>query len=259
MMNAIALLEKDHRKIERLFERLSRRKASPAERRRLLRLVIQELSVHAAAEEQWLYPLVRRAVSGGDALADHALGEHQEAKELLARLDGAAPDATGARRALDRLIRAVRSHVEEEETKLFPVLRVSVGRKDLDDLGTALAGAKRIAPTHPHPAAPTRPPANVVAGVAAAAVDRARDALEPLAEAGRRLVTGKSTTRARLRAAKRPSPSKKPSSSRARKLAAAAGRRKKETPGRSAARSAAGASTKKASRPRSRAAVRRKR
>jgi hypothetical protein len=34
-----------------------------------------------------------------------------------------------------------------------------------------------MAPTHPHPHAPSTPPGNVVAGAAASIVDKARDAL----------------------------------------------------------------------------------
>jgi hypothetical protein len=65
--------------------------------------------------------------------------------------------------------------VEEEESELFPELRKSMKRKELEELAQALEKAKQAAPTHPHPRAPDTPPGNLVAGVAAGAVDRAQD------------------------------------------------------------------------------------
>jgi len=72
----------------------------------------------------------------------------------------------------------VRHHVEEEETELFPKLRASITTAELQEMGGALASAKKLAPTHPHPNAPDTPPGNVAAGAAAAVIDKARDALK---------------------------------------------------------------------------------
>ena len=69
----------------------------------------------------------------------------------------------------------VRHHVKEEESELFPELRAAVGEEELRAMGGQLAAAKKMAPTHPHPNAPATPPGNIVAGAAAAVVDRARD------------------------------------------------------------------------------------
>jgi hypothetical protein len=44
-------------------------------------------------------------------------------------------------------------------------------------MGAKLAAAKKMAPTHPHPKAPNTPPGNIVGGVAAKVMDKARDAL----------------------------------------------------------------------------------
>ena len=69
----------------------------------------------------------------------------------------------------------MRHHVEEEEGELFPELRKAMKRKELEELAEALEAAKKVAPTHPHPRAPDTPPGNVIAGVAAGAVDKAQD------------------------------------------------------------------------------------
>ena len=73
------------------------------------------------------------------------------------------------------LIETVRHHVKEEETKVFPELRKQVTKSELNDWAAALETAKLAAPTHPHPRAPSSPPANIVTGALAGIVDKAKD------------------------------------------------------------------------------------
>ncbi len=173
-VNAVHLLLQDHREVEQLFSRIET--AGGAGPDEAVQEVVRELSVHAVIEEQVLYPAIREKVPGGDQLADHAIEEHQEAKELLAQIDGS-DDAIERRSLLARLMREVRSHVEEEEADLFPKLQAAFGPQEQQEMGQAMAEAKKMAPTRPHPHAPNTPPGNVVAGAAAAVVDKARDAL----------------------------------------------------------------------------------
>jgi hypothetical protein len=49
-----------------------------------------------------------------------------------------------------------------------------MGRKELQELGTQLEEAKKIAPRRPHPKSPDSPPANLITGPAAGIADRAR-------------------------------------------------------------------------------------
>jgi hypothetical protein len=49
--------------------------------------------VHAVIEEEILYPAMREVLPDGDRLVDEALQEHQEAKELLSRIDGKDPQS----------------------------------------------------------------------------------------------------------------------------------------------------------------------
>jgi hemerythrin superfamily protein len=97
-------------------------------RERLSRCLVKELSVHAAIEEQILYPRLRRALPKGDRLADHALEEHQQAKELLDRIDGMSGDDPQLAPTVEELAKAITKHVKEEEGDLFKQLRAAVGR-----------------------------------------------------------------------------------------------------------------------------------
>ena len=53
-----------------------------------------------------------------------------------------------------------------------------MGAARMKGLGEAFTKAKDKAPTHPHPHAPDTPPGSVIAGAAAAAVDKVRDKLK---------------------------------------------------------------------------------
>jgi hypothetical protein len=104
-----------------------------------------------------------------------ALEEHHVVKWTLSELDGMDPGDERFTAKVTVLTDLVRHHVEEEEGELFPEVRKAMKRKDLEELAEALEAAKAMAPTHPHPRAPDTPPGNVIAGVAAGAVDKAQD------------------------------------------------------------------------------------
>ncbi len=174
--DAVELLETDHAEVEQMFVQIESLPEGDS-RTQLIQGVIRELSVHATIEEQVLYPAVREALPDGEALAQEAIDEHQQVKETLSAIESA--DAPTERdQLLVTLMSNVRHHVEEEETELFPKLKAAIGASELQEMGGKLASAKKLAPTHPHPNAPNTPPGNIVGGIAAAAIDKARDALK---------------------------------------------------------------------------------
>lgn len=175
-VDAITVLKDDHKLVKRLFREFNGTTDRAVKtRERLSRRIVKELSIHAAIEEQILYPRLRSALPKGDKLADHALEEHQEAKELLDRIDDMSGDDPELVPTVKKLTAAITEHVKEEEGDLFKQLRGAVGRKDLVEWGEELKAAKKSAPTRPHPHAPNKPPANALVGAAAGVVDRTRD------------------------------------------------------------------------------------
>jgi hemerythrin superfamily protein len=182
-IDAIAVLERDHRDIEELF-RLFERSGSAARKKDLSERIVRELSIHASIEEQLVYPRARRLIDGGakEPQVLLALEEHHVAKVGLAEIQ--ALPATDARfdAKVRVLIANVRHHVEEEERDLFPALERAYTAEELHELGAVLERAKRIAPTRPHPSAPDEPPGAMFAGLAAGAYDRSRDAIAQLVE-----------------------------------------------------------------------------
>jgi hemerythrin superfamily protein len=203
-MDAITLLKNDHREVEQLFKRFE--KAGPGalvEKRRVVDGMIEALSVHAAIEEQVFYPAVREAVPKAGGMVLESLEEHHVAKWVLSELDGMDPKAERFDAKVTVLMETVRHHVREEEEDLFPQVRSALGRARLNELGDAMDATKRIAPTRPHPRSPDTPPGNVVAGVAAGALDRARRVGKEAVEAVERVTTGAGARPVKKRATKK--------------------------------------------------------
>lgn len=200
-MNAITLLKTDHKTVKTLFRQFERLgENARSEKKKIVERIIKELAVHAAIEEQVLYPAARKAVPDSEDNVLEALEEHHIVKWTLSELEKMGPDEERFDAKVSVLIESVEHHIEEEEGELFPKLREALGRKELEALGEALEAAKKGAPTHPHPRAPDTPPGNLVAGPGAALVDRAVDSVVKAGKAlGKRVRSASKTTPKRRR------------------------------------------------------------
>ena len=172
-MDAIALLRDDHKTVEQLFKRFEKAgDRAYVEKRQIVDRIIEELSVHAAIEEQVFYPVARETVPGTEDVALESLEEHHIVKWLLSELVDLDPEHERFDAKVTVLMENVRHHVEEEQDEFFPKVRAQLSRTALADLGQALADAKKTAPTRPHPRMPDAPPGNSVVGALAGVVDR---------------------------------------------------------------------------------------
>jgi hemerythrin superfamily protein len=148
--DAIAILKADHREVERLFKAFEKTSdRAHVERRKLVDSMIEELSRHAAIEEQIVYPWARDHIVDADDMILEAVEEHGVMKFLLGEL---APMSAEDERFTARttvLMENVRHHVKEEESGLFLDLRDVATRAELLEFGRQLEAAKRTAPTNP--------------------------------------------------------------------------------------------------------------
>lgn len=92
-------------------------------------------------------------------------------------LESLTPSDAGFWSAVHELIREVRQHVREEEDDLFPRLRAACPHEDLRALGNKVEQAEKVAPTRPHPHAPSEGGSLAALAAGAGMVDRIRDAL----------------------------------------------------------------------------------
>jgi hemerythrin superfamily protein len=140
------------------------------------RLVIEE-SKHEAVEEMYFWPVVRERLPDGDQLADHAVAQEQEGKQVLAQLEKTDADDPQFESLLATFIKDGREHIAYEETQVWPKLRSALSAAEASELGDKLQEAKKTAPTRPHPSTPPSPGMLKAAGPVAAAADKARDAM----------------------------------------------------------------------------------
>jgi hemerythrin superfamily protein len=175
-MNAIRLLENDHRKVEGLFERY---RATSDGKREIVGDITRELSIHMAAEEKEFYPVIRTAIPDGESLVRDAVKEHQEAKGLLAELAKLDLGTFDMDAKVATLRKALEHHIKDEEEKIFPKVAKALGTKRVDELGSRIERAKKSAPTRPDPAAAAHSPGTSLTGTASAAADRLTNYFSP--------------------------------------------------------------------------------
>jgi hemerythrin superfamily protein len=184
-MDAITMLKDDHRTAEALFKRFE--KAGDRAftlKRTIVNKIIEELSKHAAIEEELFYPATRATVPGVDDMVLESIEEHHIVKWVLSEVEHMDPHEEAFDAKVTVLIENVRHHVEEEEGDYFPKVRKELGRNALTELGNAMEVAKSTAPTRPHPRSPSTPPANIVTNNAAGVLDHVEDSMSDIVAQG---------------------------------------------------------------------------
>lgn len=167
-------LTKDHDEMREMFTAL-RGGVQGKQRAETVRQLTVEVVKHAVAEEAQLYPLLRKVFPNGNEVADHEIEEHSEVEELLKKLEKLDPTDAEYEPTLTTVMDDLEHHASDEETNVFPELRSKLPESELKELGDKVRRTKKMAPTHPHPAAPDGPPWDKLAGPMAGLVDRARD------------------------------------------------------------------------------------
>ena len=139
-MNAVDLLESQHREVEKLFTQIEKAKGK-RDKATLFAQLADDLAMHATIEEQHFYPAVR-AKRTEDILLE-SLEEHLGIKRVLADLlEVEAGDETFDAK-IKVLKEQVEHHVEEEESDLFPKSKKVLDAKEMADLGAAMEQAQR--------------------------------------------------------------------------------------------------------------------
>jgi len=165
----------DHREVDDFFEQIEMAASGSPERKGLLDQLTIELVRHSVAEEQYLYPAVRKHLDDGDAIADKEITDHGRVEQLLKDLEGCAADDPQFDHLVVKLRTEVKYHITDEEDNLFLQLRTACSPSVLEALGDDVRRAKKLAPTRPHPSTPSTPPGNKLLGPGLGLVDRARD------------------------------------------------------------------------------------
>jgi hemerythrin superfamily protein len=185
MSDVFEVLSADHAEVKLLLTALEQspgqsEAAAPAvldARGQVVQRLVMDSSAHEAAEEQYFWPAVRRQVPEGDKLANEAISQESEAKEVLDKLDKLAPTDREFDELIAKFIPAAREHIAFEEEQVWPQFRELLSPDQAAELGARVAKAKEHGPTRPHPRTPANPAVLKTAGSVAALIDQLRDAV----------------------------------------------------------------------------------
>jgi hemerythrin superfamily protein len=173
-MNPVQLIKKDHRTVRGLFRKFESADRH-SERQQLGQEIIEELSVHAAIEEQLVYPLLRERDARMEDAVLEALEEHHAMKLILDELDELSADHERYRAKMHVVREQVETHIEEEEDRVLPRLEAVLDEEERKEMADAMLAMKEAAPTHPHPAAPDTPRGVGIASLVASVTDAGKD------------------------------------------------------------------------------------
>jgi hemerythrin superfamily protein len=147
--DAIVLLKNDHKEVRGLFRDFQKPKTTPAEKGRIVKRIIELLTVHTYIENEVMYPQVRERLPELEDDVLESYEEHHVADVLVMELAAMKPSDERFEAKTTVLIENVQHHMDEEEQEWFPKVREGLGRKALQEIGEELLAAKKRAPRKP--------------------------------------------------------------------------------------------------------------
>jgi hemerythrin superfamily protein len=147
--DAIVLLKKDHKEVRALFKDFQNPKATTAQKGKIVKKIIELLTVHTYIENEVMYPEVRKLLPELEDDVLESYEEHHVADVLVMELSMMRPSDERFDAKTTVLIENVQHHMEEEEQDWFPKVRDGLGRKALQEMGEQLLAAKKRAPRKP--------------------------------------------------------------------------------------------------------------
>jgi len=140
--DALAMLERDHRRVQALLKQGEDTTEQAVQRRtELLDTITRELTVHEALEEKILYPALKAHPEGKD-LALEGYQEHHVADVLLKELHEVAKDDERWGAKFKVLQENLDHHIEEEEGPMFRTARGLFSREELQAIGLEMQKLK---------------------------------------------------------------------------------------------------------------------
>ncbi|MCW6049652.1 hemerythrin domain-containing protein [Lyngbya sp. CCAP 1446/10] len=136
-MNIAEIITMDHRKVDTIFMEIEKTD-DPQKLQEFFGQLYKDLSVHAAAEEQVVYPAVRSYYTDTQALYN----EQAEMKQMLAKIKALNPSSSDFKAQIQQLKAAVQAHVKEEENDMFPQIRRNFSEAQMEQMATQFKAAK---------------------------------------------------------------------------------------------------------------------
>jgi hemerythrin-like domain-containing protein len=144
-MDAIALLEADHKKVKRLLAELdSTTERGVKTRTELFATIKGELTLHEIVEEEIFYPELKAHPRAQDIVLE-GYQEHHVVDLLMGELEAldVSDETWGAKATVMK--ENIEHHIEEEEGEMFRQARQVFDAAELDDLGAQMEARKASA------------------------------------------------------------------------------------------------------------------
>jgi len=136
-MNITEIISMDHRKADTLFMEIASTD-DPEKLQEFFGQLYKDLSVHAEAEEQVVYPAIRSYYSNTQELFD----EQAQMKQMLAQIKALNPSSSNFKDQIKELQKAVQDHVRQEENDMFPHIRRNLSEAQMEQMATKFKEAK---------------------------------------------------------------------------------------------------------------------
>ena len=141
-MNAIALLEEDHRKMKKLLSELeSTTERGVKTREELFATVKDELTVHETIEEEIFYPALKEHPKTKEITLE-AYEEHHVVDMVMAEIEGVPFDDERWGAKFKVMKENIEHHIEEEEKEMFKQARQAFEEDELEALGERMKARK---------------------------------------------------------------------------------------------------------------------
>ena len=141
-MNAISLLEEDHRKMKKLLSELeSTTERGVKTRRELFATVRDELTVHETIEEEIFYPALKDHPKTKE-IALEGYEEHHVVDMVMAEIEGVSYDDEKWGAKFKVMKENIEHHIEEEENEMFKQARQVFDESELEALGEQMRARK---------------------------------------------------------------------------------------------------------------------
>jgi hemerythrin superfamily protein len=163
-MDVLTLLKNDHKTVGAMLDEAMECEPQDDRLYELAKEIEDALTVHAAIEEKYFYPVLRKRAEDSEETVDvfEAYTEHDLIKRLISLLQSGRQPDEQFKAEVQVLCENVTHHVKEEESTVFSLARKLIDQDELDELGETMERAKmrlsKTASTRGQKKAPARKP-----------------------------------------------------------------------------------------------------
>ena len=138
-MNIQDIIRLDHNKVNVLFAEIMQ-SDDPQKVQEYFGQLYKDLSAHAEAEEQVVYPAVKPFY--GDNDTKELYDEQAEMKQMLDQIKAQSPSSSEFKDKVQQLMDVVMDHVRQEESTMFAAIRDNMNSDQSEQLATQFKSAK---------------------------------------------------------------------------------------------------------------------